>query len=482
MSHGGRGGRTPPQSPSNHTLAEENTTSTATTEPSNPPLLLLSASSLCWLGSEDESSEQRRRQSHTPLLTGRPALFSITHLQLSAVCFAAVDSSSMLWFSLSAWLVASLFSSPLTPHHSSSLLARPAVNATIIQSSVNDSACPYNRELTVAGSYTLLVSSFATINLTSAVTSNLSTITNNTVYNSLVTQAAINSAIECAATALGTSRAGNNVTIIVQLPSGTLDLSNVTTTTLINDTTGVFDVSNLNCPNNRTTNCGYSAGDPLTTNHLVVRGTGMYNTTIILPLNQTNSSYAVNGIYGNNTVNVEFSDLTFTRQYPTTTQGKVYNCSSQYVVVDVEVGFPTPASLVQNDDPNDQGRYIRIYNYTNTSTPLNPNYATPQYQNQTHITYCNILPLAANSSAGTPWGQTEVQMVGLQQLTINGSRSSNTSNRWLIPFENPVNPLPFSAGDLVAIKSKSTTNSYYITNGAGFAFTRVRWLRLVSVP
>lgn len=268
---------------------------------------------------------------------------------------------------------------------------------------------------------------------------------------------ALHQALACASTALG-SGAGNGVRVIVQLPAGQIDLSQTVVDDQGQPLKGSIDVSGFNCVDPSAPNCGDVGGQPAnTTNELIVQGAGAQSTSIVFALDSADHSRDVTGIYARAATNVTFRDMSFTWPYLTVSQGVVVSSTTTAAVLDIEPGFPGPDKILDTVNFPSSGRYLKLYaHYTVPGDP---------------VTYCKIVEDPLNPDGSINYSQV-AWSPGVAQPDPSGH-----PNRWTIPFSNPQPSPPFSAGQLVTIKSKEGRNVYQFLACSNITFDRVAWLR-----
>lgn len=160
---------------------------------------------------------------------------------------------------------------------------------------------------------------------------------------------------------------------------------------------------------------------------LVIRGAGMDRTVLVFSDN-------IHAIAGRNVFRVTVADLHMTRHDYTVSQGVVVGTSPGTVTLDLHPGFPSPKDIF--DSGSDQGRYLRRFTDSRTD---------PQ--------------LVVEDNPQLAW----------TDATPDGHR------RWRIHLRKK-NVVPgYSAGDLIAIKSKHGGQAYWLMGGSDFTFQSVKW-------
>jgi len=181
---------------------------------------------------------------------------------------------------------------------------------------------------------------------------------------------------------------------------------------------------------------------PLSGNKLILRGTGsryhadckcvMSNTTLAFPVTHTSIS-------GQNSNNIEFQNIHFTKNKIKTTQGRVERVGTgneDYLVVQLEVGFPTlaPFPAGVTDTSISHGRKIRRYRLIvdpNSPGGFNPVYIRPDPE--------------INAKGGVVWEKAE--KINDQYWKVY------TLPRW--------HRYQFSKDQKVGIKTKHGKHAYY---------------------
>lgn len=182
---------------------------------------------------------------------------------------------------------------------------------------------------------------------------------------------------------------------------------------------------------------------------LVLRGAGMFETTVVFD----GFEYAT--IAGNGVERFTVANMTFSRSTQTVTQGTCVQVNSTGVVLDIPPGFPSPRDIY--DAQADQGRFLRAY----TASRTDPHLVVDPANNET------IWPPTTNEQV--PWDA---------PVPI-GDGASPGWQRWLLTLKpnNSAGVPAYAAGDLIAVKSKHQMNSFFLAGGDDVAFESVRWLR-----
>jgi hypothetical protein len=312
--------------------------------------------------------------------------------------------------------------------------ALPAVAQWLSGSAtITSGGCPFSAPVTTASTYDLNVKSLF-------------------AGGNAVGYAAIAQAISCAGKGLG-GGTGHNVTVILDLPPETIDLSK---TTAVGK--GSIAIIGMNCAAPSAPNCGNTGGKPAnTSNHLVVRGAGEGKTIIVFALDATNHKNDRVGLWVSDSVNVVFTGMTFTWPYMTVTQGRVVSSTATSAIVDIEKGFPPPSQLIDTVNFPSSGQYLHEFTYYKLAA-------------NDPTTYCRfkVDPIVGGyvQSTQIPWVPT-----GLKQPD-----PAHYPNRWVIPFESPEKHPP-APGTVLGVKSKEGQNVYTLRNLSNFTFDTVAWVR-----
>jgi len=294
-------------------------------------------------------------------------------------------------------------------------------------------ACPYLGTITAAGTYTLDVKNLFTVGGT-------------------VTWAAIRDAIACAKKGLG-GGSGHNVTVIINLPAGNIDLSKN-----FNVGRGSIQIEDFNCTEPSAINCGNVGSEPSnSSNHLVVRGAGKGKTFIINAMDSSNHNNDQTGLWVSDSTNVTFTGMAFTWPYMMVTQGRVVSSNTKSVTIDIEKGFPSPDKLIDTVNFPNSGRYLHDFTYYRIANDP--------------VIYCRLNPNPVSAdgyakSTQIPW--------------IPGVKRPDPARfprRWVIPFEKARKSAPYAPGMIIGIKSKEGDNVYTLKNVSYFTFDDVAWIR-----
>lgn len=177
---------------------------------------------------------------------------------------------------------------------------------------------------------------------------------------------------------------------------------------------GIIDVSSV-CPGEK--------------GRLIIRGAGMDKTTLYFPR-------GCNWLYGKDVYRTSFIGLHMTTREMTVSQGHVVSVGPKSVTLDIQKGFPSPDAIW--DKTFDHGRYLKRFTDSRTD---------PQMIESDNDRY--------------PWTD-----------AVHLSRSI-----WEMKSNSKIAP-PYRKGDLVAIKSKSTGNTYFFSKGSDFAFIDCKWTQI----
>lgn len=179
------------------------------------------------------------------------------------------------------------------------------------------------------------------------------------------------------------------------------------------------------------------------THRLIIRGQGMYKTTLVFPVENTNIS-------GSNASRIRWEHLHFTKDRLKTTQGQIKEVNSDHLVVELELGFPNLRPYEKGGIFNnglDHGRKIRKY--------VNPIDGPPEY-----VRLDNAIP------GGYKWTYARKKFPGAPRNRL-----------WKVYFHNDHIPhiTKFNVDDLVGIKSKHGGQAYKFVNSFDIAFDHVMW-------
>jgi hypothetical protein len=162
---------------------------------------------------------------------------------------------------------------------------------------------------------------------------------------------------------------------------------------------------------------------------LVIRGAGQDKTTLYFPKGW-------NWLYGEEVYRTSFIGIHMTTREMTVSQGHVVSVGSKFVTLDIQSGFPTPEAIW--DKSFDHGRYLK--QFTNSRTD-------PR--------------MIESGNEKCAW---------TDAVHISGSL-------WQMRLSSKIPP-PYKTGDLIAIKSKSTGNTYFFSKGSDFAFIDCKWTQI----
>ena len=177
---------------------------------------------------------------------------------------------------------------------------------------------------------------------------------------------------------------------------------------------GIIDISSV-CPGEK--------------GRLIIRGAGQDKTTLYFPKGR-------NWLYGKDVYRTSFIGLHMTTREMTVSQGHVVSAGPNSVTLDIQKGFPTPEAIW--DKTFDHGRYLKRFTDSRTD---------PQMIEADNDQY--------------PW---------TDAVHISGAIWEMKSNSKIAP--------PYRKGDFVAIKSKSSGNTYFFSKGSDFAFIDCKWTQI----
>jgi len=187
--------------------------------------------------------------------------------------------------------------------------------------------------------------------------------------------------------------------------------------------------------------------DPGVGNKLIISGQGMYRTTLVFPVANTNVS-------GRNASRIQFKKLHFTKDRLKVTQGTVVSENSDpRLIVQLDAGYPTLAKFPAGifDNAKDHGRKVR--RYAMIPDPHNPGQQMPVYRRYDD-----------NRPGGLVW-----------KSAIKFAPNDANDRRWRITMQTPSDRAYLKQGHRVGFKSKHGGQAYQFINGANISFISVQW-------
>ena len=161
-----------------------------------------------------------------------------------------------------------------------------------------------------------------------------------------------------------------------------------------------------------------------------IRGAGMEQTTIVVPL-------GVTAILGRHLYRTTIQDIHFTKaEAQLATQGHVVSVAPGKVTLRIQLGFPYPNEGYDPDATMGIGRYLRQY----TDSPTDPQ-LIPDNNNQ----------------------------IAWESVTHIGGRT------WQFNLNSPTQVAPYSYGMLIGVKHKRGGDSYRFVAGDDIRFERIKW-------
>ncbi len=222
---------------------------------------------------------------------------------------------------------------------------------------------------------------------------------------------------------------GSGLTYRIHLPRGRFAIV-PRPNEVVGERTGLIDFGNF---------------DPGAGNKLIISGMGMYQTTLVFPVANTNLS-------GRGASRIQWEKIHFTKDRLKVSQGKVVSVYPN-LVVELERGFPSlqPFPYGIYDGSKDHGRKIR--RYVMAADPNNPGAKIPSYSR-----------FADNRPGGPKWKYARKEFPGIPQ-----------NRRWIIILSEPGDKALFRTNDLLGIKSKHGGQAYQFIGGSHLSFVEVQW-------